>query len=204
MDSLKAKNAQDIFGLNMKANVFPDVLKKAIVVPIHKKGSPNYPENYRPISLLLMISKIFKKCMALQLVRLFEGIELFSPRQFGFPQGKDAVMGILDHGSILDPIFFLVYVDDLPSSDANEHFTLYADDTTISFVGDTLECACVGSMSAQGRAEEWFGSNRLLWGPHIDRVDKRLTRGVYVLRSLLSLCFSSCFENGLGTFVGCQ
>ncbi|ENN74510.1 hypothetical protein YQE_08909, partial [Dendroctonus ponderosae] len=119
MDSLKAKNAQDIFGLNMKviktvknvilipltklinvcfkANVFPDVLKKAIVVPIHKKGSPNYPENYRPISLLLMISKIFKKCMALQLVRLFEGIELFSPRQFGFPQGKDAVMGILDH-----------------------------------------------------------------------------------------------------------
>ncbi|KAH1029012.1 hypothetical protein HUJ05_002317 [Dendroctonus ponderosae] len=96
MDSPKAENAQDIFGLNMKANVFPDVLKKVIVVPIHKKGSLNYPENYRPISLLPMISKIFEKCMALQLVRFFEGNNLFTSRQFGFRQGKEAVMGILD------------------------------------------------------------------------------------------------------------
>jgi len=40
--------------------VFPSKLKRAKIVPIHKKGNTHEPENYRPIALLTVISKVFE------------------------------------------------------------------------------------------------------------------------------------------------
>ena len=39
---------------------FPDELKVADVIPVFKKENPNHKANYRPISLLPIISKIFE------------------------------------------------------------------------------------------------------------------------------------------------
>ena len=39
--------------------VFPECLTRALVVPIHKKENKDLPNNYRPISLLPCISKLF-------------------------------------------------------------------------------------------------------------------------------------------------
>ena len=47
--------------------VFPDSLKSAVVVPIFKPGEKKNPENYRPISLLPSISKIFERAVKKQL-----------------------------------------------------------------------------------------------------------------------------------------
>ena len=52
-----------IFNASITLGVFPDKLKYAKVIPIHKKGSPSNPSNYRPISLLSVFSKIFEKLM---------------------------------------------------------------------------------------------------------------------------------------------
>ena len=41
----------------------PDEWKIANVVPVHKKGDKNCVENYRPISLTSIVSKIFEKCI---------------------------------------------------------------------------------------------------------------------------------------------
>ena len=39
--------------------IFPDSWTKAIIVPIHKKGNKSNPDNYRGISLLCIVSKVY-------------------------------------------------------------------------------------------------------------------------------------------------
>ena len=41
--------------------IFPDILKIASIIPLHKGGDINDPHNYRPISILPTLSKIFEK-----------------------------------------------------------------------------------------------------------------------------------------------
>ena len=43
--------------------VFPERLKYAVVIPLHKKGDVSNMANYRPISLLSVFSKVFEKAM---------------------------------------------------------------------------------------------------------------------------------------------
>ena len=52
-----------ICNLSFSTGVFPTILKTAKVVPIHKKNSKLEVSNYRPISLLSNIDKIFEKLM---------------------------------------------------------------------------------------------------------------------------------------------
>ena len=42
-------------------NNFPNKLKKEEVIPVYKKDDPLKKENYKPISLLLLLSKIFER-----------------------------------------------------------------------------------------------------------------------------------------------
>ena len=63
---------------------FPDKLKIAKVVALHKKGSTDNPSNYRPISLLSVFSKIFEKLMHRRLYNFLEINEILHPLQFGF------------------------------------------------------------------------------------------------------------------------
>ena len=50
-----------IFNKSITEGVFPDSLKIARVSPIHKKGEITDPSNYRPISVLSLINKVFEK-----------------------------------------------------------------------------------------------------------------------------------------------
>ena len=51
--------------------IFPDELKLADVTPIFKKGDAKDKSNYRPISILPLLSKIFEKIIHLQLSNFF-------------------------------------------------------------------------------------------------------------------------------------
>ena len=57
----------DMINVSFNKGIFPDFLKVANVIPIHKKGEKLDPNNYRPISLLSNISKLYEKAMHIQL-----------------------------------------------------------------------------------------------------------------------------------------
>ena len=63
---------------------FPDQLKIAKVITLHKKESTKNPSNYRPTSLLFVFSKIFEKIIHKRLYDFFEMNNVLHSLQFGF------------------------------------------------------------------------------------------------------------------------
>ena len=57
---------------SIRTNIFPDKLKMAQVTPLFKKNDPLEITNYRPVSILPIISKIFEKVLAEQLSEYFK------------------------------------------------------------------------------------------------------------------------------------
>ena len=89
-------------------NTFPEQLKLADVKPIFKKNSRTDKENYRPVSILPNISKIYERCLYKQLYDYFDVI--FSRNQCGFRKGFSVVNCLLNKnkGSV---IFLPLFVD---------------------------------------------------------------------------------------------
>ena len=56
-----AKSISELCNLSMTLGSLPDACKIAKVKPLFKKGSKTDPSNYRPISLLLLLSKVFER-----------------------------------------------------------------------------------------------------------------------------------------------
>ena len=69
----------------VKSSSFPSSLKLADVTPVDKKGRKYMKENFRPVSILPTLSKIFEKCMFAQMSTFFDNI--FSNQQGGFRKG---------------------------------------------------------------------------------------------------------------------
>ena len=66
--------------------IFPSKLKLAKVTPVFKKGSRQDKDNYRPISVLSIFSKIFEKAMFKHLYSYLESRNILYPLQFGSRQ----------------------------------------------------------------------------------------------------------------------
>ena len=97
--------------------IFPDKLKMAVVTPIYKgkDSDPHEFGNYRPISLLPTLSKIFEKVVHLQLYDYINSNNLLNKSQYGFRPNHateyaamefvDQTMQELDKGNIPLSIF---------------------------------------------------------------------------------------------------
>jgi len=84
----------------MKEGYFAPSLKISKVIPIYKKGDKSLVQNYRPISIVPIFSKIFEAVIYNQLNNYFETNNLLSDSQFGFRHGKSttsAVLTIVNH-----------------------------------------------------------------------------------------------------------
>ena len=81
------------FNNSVYSSIFPTELKKADIVPIHKKKSKFDIKNYRPVSILPVLSKIFERCMFDQIYSHFNQIP--SKHHCGFRQGHSTQQRLL-------------------------------------------------------------------------------------------------------------
>ena len=243
------KNCSDILSgpiaklvnLSISSGSFPDVLKSATITPIFKKGESTDPSNYRPISVLSSISKIFEKVICQQLKSYIHKFKIINSSQFGFQSGKSTIDALnslvekiynslnskshsvclffdlskafdtvnhkilldklqtygirgialewfrsflssrkqcvrinkcfsnykystgigLPQGSVLSPIIFLLYINDLPYVSSKLATTLFADDTTFSFSSASYS-ELVNTVTFElNKISNWFRANRL-------------------------------------------
>ena len=70
------------FNTGVGNNTFPPTLKSAGIKPTYKKDDRGNKENYRPVSLLPFVSKIFQEIRYAQISPYFDPI--LSPTQCGF------------------------------------------------------------------------------------------------------------------------
>jgi hypothetical protein len=81
------KPLADICNTSFTAGTSPEILKVAIVKPLYKKGDTGEVQNYRPISLLSVFSKIIEKLMY-RLMSLVTKNGILNDAQHGFHEGK--------------------------------------------------------------------------------------------------------------------
>ena len=85
-----------LFTMSFRRGIVPNEWKCANVVPIFKSGKKSDPDNYRPISLLPIISKVMESIVNDQLRQHLFGLNLISKHQFGF-RPKHFTFDMLTH-----------------------------------------------------------------------------------------------------------
>ena len=73
----------EIINLSLSSK-FPLMCKTAKVKPLYKKGKNTEPENYRPVSLLPILSKIIERVVYNQLIKHLEKRDILYEYQSGF------------------------------------------------------------------------------------------------------------------------
>ena len=81
--------------LSLLQGVFPSELKMANVLPLYKASDSMSFNNYRPVSLLSTLSKVFEKIMYNRLLDFLEKHDILFKYQFGFRKKHSAYMALM-------------------------------------------------------------------------------------------------------------
>ena len=115
-----------MINISLHIVIFPDVLKAARVFPIHKGGPSEDPWNYRPISILPVVSKVTEKHVTKHVFAYLNKYKLLHEAQSGFRKHHSCQTALIklindwlshiDTGNIVGSIFF-----DLKAFDVVDH-----------------------------------------------------------------------------------
>ena len=117
----------NVVNSSFEQGIFPQALKSARVVPIHKEGPKTDVTNYRPISLLGAFSKIYEKLMHNRVMEFLNKNNLLFEMQYGFRPGRSCEHALLNaQNQILDSlskkqISLLLLIDFSKAFDIVEH-----------------------------------------------------------------------------------
>ncbi len=87
---------QVIFQSSLSSGVVPDDWKHANVVPIYKKGPKQLAENYRPVSLTCISSKLMEHLITSQIMIHFTTHNILHDRQHGFRTGRSCETQLIE------------------------------------------------------------------------------------------------------------
>ena len=105
-DGLYTKNLKIIFpyiscvllkiiNKSFLSGVFPDILKIACILPLHKGSSLDKMINFHPISILSSISKIFQRLKFNKMYSFIEKHQILGNSQFGFRKGHNTELAVV-------------------------------------------------------------------------------------------------------------
>lgn len=85
-----------LINLMLDRGVFPEILKLAKIVPIYKKGDTEKVENFRPIALLSVISKIVERILFDKIISFLTSNNILHSAQHGFLKNRSTTTAIHD------------------------------------------------------------------------------------------------------------
>ena len=91
----------EIINLSFSSGLYPADLKIAKVIPVFKKGSLLNCSNYRPISLLSNINKIFEKLLYFRLYGFLDKNNVLFAQQFGFRKSLSTSQTLLNISQLI-------------------------------------------------------------------------------------------------------
>lgn len=104
-----------VINLSLRSGVIPRDWKIARTLPLYKSGTKSSFDNYRPIAILPVLSKIAERVVHTQFMNFLETNNLLSDRQFGFRKKRstetastifvDDIRGKVDKGEMVGAVF---------------------------------------------------------------------------------------------------
>ena len=82
----------NLLNFSLAQGIFPNELKVSNIIPLFKAEDPMMFNNYRPVSLLSIFSKIYDKAMYSRIVDFLETHKILYDKQFGFRKNHSAFM----------------------------------------------------------------------------------------------------------------
>ena len=105
-----------LYNFSLQLCIFPELLKIARVAPVFKSDDPENIDNYRPISSLPVLSKLFERLTLNRMLSFIYEKDILSANQFGFRKGGDISQAIVKltthitqafHNKVFCACFFL-------------------------------------------------------------------------------------------------
>ncbi len=169
-----------IFNLSLNTGVFPNDWKIARVTPIYKSEDKTDCGNYRPISIISNVAKVFEKVIYNQLLAFLNENKVLTENQLGFRLNHSTETTLLHltnswlanmdkgliccgvpQGSNRGPLLFLVYINHLPNCLQTTEASMFADDTNLSCKGQTSADVEYKLNNDLKNIRKWLISNKL-------------------------------------------
>jgi hypothetical protein len=150
-----------IANLSIASSSFPARCKEAVVIPIFKNGDRVDASNYRPISMLNILSKILETVMKVRLTGYMTANSILSGAQYGFREKL----------STLDAILDLTQNVSKSLDDKKKTLGVFLDlKKAFDTVSHRLLLDKLAKLGILGHANEWFSSYPVLFLLYINEL----------------------------------